>query len=153
MFLVVCEDHGIERPLVNRPVGGREADFHWPGHGLVVEVDGYEHHFDLPAFRDDRRRGGRYRRAGYELIRFSADQVFYEAAEVAETLIAARGGLAGDAGRRPPRHPGAGESGEGAGDLEAVRCGAAAAGDGVGGELCRDGGRDEHGPHAAPRDV
>ena len=89
-FLVTCEDHRIERPLVNRPVGNREADFHWPEHGLVVEVDGYEHHFDLPAFRDDRRRGSSYRRAGFELIRFSSDQVFGEAAEVAATLLAAR---------------------------------------------------------------
>ena len=92
-FLFVCEDHGIQRPLVNRPLAGREADFHWPDHGLVVEVDGYEHHFDLPAFRDDRRRGGSYRRAGYELIRFSADQVFDDPAEVAETLRAARPAL------------------------------------------------------------
>ena len=90
MFLFVCDDYGLARPLVNRPVGGREADFHWPEHHLVVEVDGYEHHFDLPAFRDDRRRGGSYRRAGYELIRFSADQVADDPAEVAETLLAAR---------------------------------------------------------------
>ena len=90
MFLFLCEDSGLERPLVNQPVAGREADFHWPDHHLVVEVDGYEHHFDLPAFRDDRRRGGSYRRAGYELIRFSADQITDDPAEVVETLLAAR---------------------------------------------------------------
>ena len=93
LFMFVCEDQGLARPLVNRPVAGREADFHWPGHGLVVEVDGYEHHFDLPAFRDDRRRGGSYRRAGYELIRFSADQVIEDPLEVADTLLAARPAL------------------------------------------------------------
>jgi very-short-patch-repair endonuclease len=71
-------------------VGGREADFHWPAHGLVVEVDGYEHHFDLAAFRDDRRRGGTYRRAGFELIRLSAEEVFGDGREVRETLLAAR---------------------------------------------------------------
>ena len=94
-FLFLCEEHGIERPLVNRPLAGREADFHWPEQALVVEVevDGYEHHFDLPAFRDDRRRGGSFRRAGFELIRFSADQVFDDGPEVAETLFAARSAL------------------------------------------------------------
>ena len=148
-FLFLCEDQGLERPLVNRPVAGREADFHWPEHGLVVEVDGYEHHFDLPAFRDDRRRGGGYRRAGYELIRFSADQVFDDGPGVAETLLAARPALAGGAHRRPPRHPGARDSGEGVGEVEAVRCRTAAAGDLVGGESGGDGGRDQHGGDAA----
>ena len=56
--------------------------------------DGYEHHFDLPAFRDDRVRGGSYRRAGYELIRFAADQVRDDGAEVAATLQSARPRLA-----------------------------------------------------------
>ena len=88
MFLFVCEDHGIERPLVNRPVAGREADFHWPRAGLVVEVDGFEFHDGLPAFREDRRRGNRFGRAGFEVTRFAADDVERQPALVAETVLA-----------------------------------------------------------------
>lgn len=93
MFLFICEDHGIARPLVNRDVADKEADFHWPEARLVVEVDGYETHQGRPAFHDDRRRGNRYRRGGFELIRFSARDVEHEPAEVAETVLAARPGL------------------------------------------------------------
>ena len=93
MFLFICEDHGIARPRVNEPLHGREPDFHWPEHNLVVEVDGYEFHEGLPAFRDDRRRGNRFNRGGYEVIRFAASDVEHEPAEVAETLLAARPGL------------------------------------------------------------
>ena len=31
---------GLPAPLANHAVGGWEADLYWPGHGLVVEVDG-----------------------------------------------------------------------------------------------------------------
>lgn len=56
MFLFLCEDYGIERPRVNKAVGGPEADFHWPAATLVVEVDGFEFHDGRPAFRNDRDR-------------------------------------------------------------------------------------------------
>jgi hypothetical protein len=94
MFLFICEDHGLVRPLVNHALAGRVPDFHWPQERLVVEVDGYEFHDGLPAFQDDRRRGGRFRRAGYEVIRFSAQDVVNEPAEIAETVLAARANLA-----------------------------------------------------------
>ena len=90
MFLVLCDDFGIVRPLVNQPLAGREADFHWPEQRLVVEVDGFETHDGRAAFRDDRHRGTAYRLAGFELIRFGADQVEREAPEVAATILAAR---------------------------------------------------------------
>jgi very-short-patch-repair endonuclease len=90
MFILICEDHRIARPLVNRPLAGLEADFHRPDHRLVVEVDGYETHGGRPAFHDDRRRGIRFRRAGFELIRFSASDVEHEPHEVAQTIVAAR---------------------------------------------------------------
>ena len=90
MFLFLCEDHGLARPLVNHPLEGREPDFQWPAHRLVVEVDGYEFHEGLTAFNNDHRRGNRFRRGGFEVIRFSATEVEHDAAEVAETLLAAR---------------------------------------------------------------
>jgi very-short-patch-repair endonuclease len=94
MFLVLCEDHGIERPLVNRPLGGRECDFQWPQTALAVEVDGFEAHDGLSPFHDDRQRGTGYRLSGFELVRFSADQVAGDAARVAAAVLAARPRLA-----------------------------------------------------------
>ncbi len=34
---------GLPEPLVNTHLNGEEADFHWPAHALVVEVDGPGH--------------------------------------------------------------------------------------------------------------
>lgn len=100
MFLFICEDHQIARPRVNQQLQGREADFHWPEEHLVVEVDGYEFHDGRPAFQEDRRRGGAHRRAGYELVRFDADEVFQQPEVVARTVLAARPRL-----RRSARAP------------------------------------------------
>ena len=100
MFLFICEDHQIARPRVNQQLHGREADFHWPDHRLVVEVDGHEFHDGRRAFQDDRRRGGAHRRAGYELIRFDADEVFQQPEVAARTVLAARPRL-----RRSARGP------------------------------------------------
>ena len=90
MFLFLCEDHRIRRPLVNQLVSGRETDFHWPDAHLVAEVDGYEFHAARRAFHADRERGVLFRRDGFEVIRFSAWQVEHRPRLVAETLLRAR---------------------------------------------------------------
>lgn len=94
MFLVLCEDHGIARPLVNQIVGGHEADLHWPTAGLIVEVDGWEFHDGRRAFHRDRRRIGAFRRAGYEVVPFAAVDVEHDAAGTALTVLFARPQLA-----------------------------------------------------------
>ncbi len=38
----------LPRPLTNHRIGRFEADFYWPQHGLVVEVDGGDFHSTLP---------------------------------------------------------------------------------------------------------
>ena len=103
MFLFLCEDHGIARPLVNQRLGRYEPDFRWPQERVVVEVDGFETHDGRPAFHGDRVRGAWIRRNGYELIRFSATQVEHEPADVAATVLAARPRLAGSNPLRVPR--------------------------------------------------
>ena len=40
-FLSMIKD--LPEPLVNTKLNGEEADFHWPDHKLVVEVDGSGH--------------------------------------------------------------------------------------------------------------
>jgi hypothetical protein len=90
MFLFVCLDHGIALPRVNQDIDDEEADFHWPIAHLVVEVDGYEFHHDKRPFHRDRHKALVFRRAGFEVIRFSAIQVARRAHTVAETVLLAR---------------------------------------------------------------
>lgn len=74
-FILLCDEHQIEPPRVNHHLNGIEADFHWPEHRLVVEVDGYEFHRSREQFEEDRRRGLVHTAAGYTVIRVSASQV------------------------------------------------------------------------------
>ncbi|MBS1893732.1 MAG: hypothetical protein JST59_20725 [Actinobacteria bacterium] len=39
LFLCLCDDHGLPRPLANRRVHGHRADFFWPEQRVVVEAD------------------------------------------------------------------------------------------------------------------
>lgn len=74
--LIVMSRAGVELPLVNRVVNGIEADFHWPGKGLVLEVDGWAFHKEREQFEEDRRRGLVHEAAGWRVLRASASQVF-----------------------------------------------------------------------------
>lgn len=56
MALQLFLREGVARPEVNRVNGGREIDCRWPGHGLVVEIDGYESHRTATRFVADRQR-------------------------------------------------------------------------------------------------
>ena len=77
-FIVLCHDHGLPLPHVNRYLNGFETDFHWPDQRLVVEVDGWEHHRERAAFNRDRHRRLVHRACGYEVVRISADHVYDE---------------------------------------------------------------------------
>ncbi len=75
LFLGLCEDHGLPRPLVNHRVHGHRVDFHWPGRRLVVETDSWEYHRGSVAFEDDHERDLRLRAAGIAVRRYTADQL------------------------------------------------------------------------------
>ena len=45
---------GLPPPLINHQIGPYEFDLAWPAHGVVVELDSYEHHSDRAAFERDR---------------------------------------------------------------------------------------------------
>jgi very-short-patch-repair endonuclease len=87
-FLQLCVDHGLPRPRVNRTTGGREHDFTWPDHGLVVEIDGYAYHRTRRAFREDRARDRALLTAGRRVARFTASEVLNDADAVASELRA-----------------------------------------------------------------
>lgn len=93
-FIVLCHEHGLKLPRVNHRLNGFESDFHWHAARLVAEVDGYEHHHERPQFEEDRRRGVAHRIAGFEVIRFSALQVFNDSTSVVAALLSAAPSLA-----------------------------------------------------------
>ena len=56
---------------MNTHLEGEEVDCHWPDRMLVVEVDGPGHRDRPPARRDDARKDGKLRAAGYTVLRFT----------------------------------------------------------------------------------
>ncbi|HET7589345.1 MAG TPA: DUF559 domain-containing protein [Solirubrobacterales bacterium] len=63
-----------------------QADCHWPGHRLIVELDGWEGHCSRSAFQEDRARDRALRVAGYSVIRLTWAQLHSEPAQVAADL-------------------------------------------------------------------
>lgn len=68
-FLRLCKKHGIPTPVSNRKVQGVEVDFHWPGTGVIVELDCYEYHRTPAEFEADRQKDARLKLAGYTVLR------------------------------------------------------------------------------------
>ncbi|MGI8863049.1 MAG: DUF559 domain-containing protein [Solirubrobacteraceae bacterium] len=65
-------------PQVNVPVAGFVADFLWPAHGVIVEVDGYQFHGHRAAFEKDHRKQTVLAAAGYRVIRVTWRQLEQE---------------------------------------------------------------------------
>lgn len=78
--------HRIPRPERQHPVKGFRLDYAWPAARLAVEVDGYEPHAGLDAFRHDRARQNRLVLLGWTVLRFTADEVRRRPATVAEQI-------------------------------------------------------------------
>jgi hypothetical protein len=90
-FLALVLPGPLAEPLVNEAIqaGGRriEVDFHWPGLRLCVEVDGDGH--TRPRTRqEDQARDRLLRGAGYEILRFTGDDVERRPGVVLATLEA-----------------------------------------------------------------
>ncbi|HXF31668.1 MAG TPA: type IV toxin-antitoxin system AbiEi family antitoxin domain-containing protein [Solirubrobacterales bacterium] len=75
LFLRLCHDHGLPRPLVNRRVHGYRVDFWWPDHRLAVETDSWEYHRGSVALEDDHVRDLALRARGIETRRYTGDQL------------------------------------------------------------------------------
>ncbi len=82
---LLARDAGLDAPLVNHRVLGRERDFAWPSARLVVEVDGHAFHAARGAREVDHARDAELQLAGWRVLRFTAADVFG-----APTTIAAR---------------------------------------------------------------
>jgi predicted transcriptional regulator of viral defense system len=78
-----------QEPLVNTDLHGFEVDFHWPELKLAVEIDG-PHHGRPPTRKDDARKDHALRAAGYELLRFTDEDVYQRPERMKEALSARR---------------------------------------------------------------
>jgi very-short-patch-repair endonuclease len=86
LFLSLCDDHALPRPLVNRRVHGHLVDFFFPDHRLVVETDSWEYHRGSVAMEDDHARDLELRLHGIETRRYTGDQLETEPKAVATDL-------------------------------------------------------------------
>jgi very-short-patch-repair endonuclease len=82
----LCRTHGLPKPLVNRNVAGKEVDFLFPDHRLIVETDSWRYHRTRSAFENDRARDVLTSRAGYRTLRFTDRQLDRDPAAVATAI-------------------------------------------------------------------
>ncbi|MEA2367772.1 MAG: hypothetical protein QOH38_490 [Thermoleophilaceae bacterium] len=91
-FFRLCDNARIPRPLVNQWIhlddGGNpvEADFMWPEHGVIVEVDGWATHGTRAAFERDREKDVRLELADWTVVRFTWREVTRNPARVARRV-------------------------------------------------------------------
>jgi very-short-patch-repair endonuclease len=90
-FLGLCRRHRIPAPEVNVKVGRWTVDFLWRRQRVAVETDFYDYHRGRIAFQDDHERDLDLRRHGFDVHRFSEEQVNDRPAEVAADLRDALG--------------------------------------------------------------
>jgi very-short-patch-repair endonuclease len=74
----------VHEPLTEQRLHGWSTDFHWPGHGLVLEADGFKFHKGPEAWRRDRRKDAELEAAGLRVLRTDWEEV----TERPESLVA-----------------------------------------------------------------
>ena len=99
----VCRAHSSTRQV---PVegGSLEVDLCWPDLRLIVEVDGYRFHGGRERANSDRDREQRLAIAGWQVVRFTRDQIAADPADCVRrlaALTAAGRRASGNAGRGP----------------------------------------------------
>ena len=85
-FRALIRHHGLPEPQYNVYAEGELVDAVWPEHRLVVQVDGFGFHRSKRSFAADRARDRKLVRAGWRVIRFTADDVTDRPDEVAAEL-------------------------------------------------------------------
>ena len=90
-FVAFLDSHGIPRPHTNRHLSLRdgtliEADCHWPGANLIVELDGAATHNTRDAFERDRARDRRAVASGHRVVRITWRQLHEDPQTLAAEL-------------------------------------------------------------------
>jgi very-short-patch-repair endonuclease len=87
----LIREAGLPLPVIQMRIAGHRADLAWPGHRLIVEVDGWAAHGHRLAFERDRARDLAHTLAGWTVVRFTWRQVGERPLEVATKLAALLG--------------------------------------------------------------
>jgi hypothetical protein len=87
--LELIRELGLPLPLANHRAQGLEVDFLWPDLRLVLEVDGFAYHGSPEAFHRDRERDRVLAAAGYQVLRFTWQQLHHDKVRTAGALAAA----------------------------------------------------------------
>ena len=85
-MLFVCRLAGVPEPIVNGVVAGIEVDLNWPELRLVAELDGWRFHGGRERANADRDRDQRLLVAGWQVVRFTRDQIAADPAGCAHRL-------------------------------------------------------------------
>jgi very-short-patch-repair endonuclease len=85
-FLGIVRRKRLPDPEVNEALHGYEPDFLWRERRLVIETDGYGPHHTKRAFEHDRRRDIDLALHGYNVRRFTHDQIIHTPAETGRRL-------------------------------------------------------------------
>lgn len=99
-FLFLCERHGVPIPKLNFEVEGILVDAFWPGHSLVVELDGKDAHSTHARIEADRRKELSLRSAGFRVQRYTWFQLTKQAGAVADDVKAGLARVRGDRAAR-----------------------------------------------------
>lgn len=91
LFLGLCDEHGLPRPLVNHRVHGHLVNFWWPEQRLAVETDSWSYHRGSVAFEDDHERDLALRAHRIASRRYTGDQLEAASDAVAADLREALG--------------------------------------------------------------
>ena len=87
-FLRLIVAAKLPMPVTGKRLNGYKVDFYWPHLGLVVETDGLRYHRTPAQQARDRLRDQAHTAAGMTPLRFTHEQVRFEARYVHETLRA-----------------------------------------------------------------
>ncbi len=84
----------LPEPRPNARVGSHMADFLWPGHRVIIEMDGFATHGKRNSFEADRARDAELGAQGYSVLRFTWRQI--------TRALCRRSSPRGEAGARRP---------------------------------------------------
>jgi very-short-patch-repair endonuclease len=86
----LLKEAGLPQPITNHPIGRYRADFCWPKHELIVELDSWTYHGHRRAFKHDRKRNAELAAKGWSILPITPDQLRNEplivVARIAEAL-------------------------------------------------------------------
>jgi hypothetical protein len=81
-----CADHNLPIPQTNVTIAGHNADFYFPDHGLILEIDSHEYHLNPISFETDRERDTDTLLAGHPTVRLTPERMTTDPRREADRL-------------------------------------------------------------------